>query len=107
MIAGNHDITLHKDLYLERLKNKHRNVPIDVDAVRVLWTGQEARDAGIVYLEEEMRTFYLKNGARLNVSVVRTTAHGMRSVDGMGLSIRVVAGFLFCVMGKYCQSFRD
>lgn len=107
MIAGNHDITLHKDLYLERLKNKHRNVPIDVDAVRELWTGQEARDAGIIYLEEEMRTFSLKNGGRFTVSVARTTAHGMRSVDGMGLYMRVVTGFLLHFMGKYCQSFRD
>jgi len=68
VIAGNHDITLHKELYLERLKNKHRNIPIDVDAVRELWTGDEARANGIVYLEEGVRTFNLSSGARFTVS---------------------------------------
>ena len=67
MIAGNHDITLHKDLYLETLKNKHRNIPDDVDAIRELWTGKEARRAGIVYLEEGVKTFTLGNGARFTV----------------------------------------
>lgn len=68
VIAGNHDITLHKDLYLERLKNKHRNIPVDVDAVRELWTGEEAVAAGIVYLEEGVRTFRLSSGAKFSVS---------------------------------------
>ena len=67
VIAGNHDITLHKDLYLETLKNKHRNIPDDVDAIRELWTGKEARRAGIVYLEEGVKTFTLGNGARFTV----------------------------------------
>ena len=67
VIAGNHDITLHKDLYLERLKDKHRNIPDDVDAIRELWTGEEARRAGIVYLEEGVKTFTLGNGARFTV----------------------------------------
>lgn len=40
----------------------------DVEEIRELWTGQEARDAGIVYLEEGVRTFELGNGARLTVS---------------------------------------
>lgn len=68
VIAGNHDITLHKDLYLERLKNKHRNIPEDADAIRESWTGQEVRDAGIVYLEEGVRTFELGSGAKFTVS---------------------------------------
>lgn len=53
---------------MERLKNKHRNIPIDVDAVRELWTGDEARANGIVYLEEGVRTFNLSSGARFTVS---------------------------------------
>ena len=69
MIAGNHDMTLQKDLYLKRLKNKHRNLPEDVDAIRELWTGKDARNAGIMYLEEGVRTFELSNGARFTVSV--------------------------------------
>lgn len=68
IIPGNHDITLHKDLYLERLKNKHRNIPEDVDAIRELWTGEDARDAGIVYLEEGLQTFELGSGATFTVS---------------------------------------
>ncbi len=68
VIAGNHDITLHKDLYLERLKNKHRNIPEDTDAIRQMWTGDEARSAGIVYLEEGVQAFELRNGARFTVS---------------------------------------
>ncbi|KAL6717370.1 hypothetical protein ACLMJK_005285 [Lecanora helva] len=67
VIAGNHDITLHKELYLKHLKNKHRNIPIDVDAVSELWTGNEAVGAGIVYLEEGVRTFRLSNGAKFTV----------------------------------------
>jgi len=68
VIAGNHDITLHKELYLERLKNKHRDMAEDTDAIREMWTGEEARNAGIVYLEEGTRTFELGNGAKLTVS---------------------------------------
>ena len=68
VIAGNHDITLHKELYLKRLKNKHKNTPDDVDAIRELWTGEEAKKAGIVYLEEGVRTFELGNGATFTVS---------------------------------------
>ncbi len=68
VIAGNHDITLHKELYLKRLKKKHRNIAEDTDAIREMWTGEEARSAGIVYLEEEVRTFELGSGARFTVS---------------------------------------
>lgn len=77
VIAGNHDITLHKELYLERLKNKHRNIAEDVDAIRELWTGEEARNAGIVYLEEGVKTFELGTGARFTVSAFE--ADGLNS----------------------------
>lgn len=40
----------------------------DVEEIRELWTGQEAREAGIVYLEEGVRTFELGSGARFTVS---------------------------------------
>lgn len=75
VIAGNHDITLHKDLYLERLNKKHRNAPEDTDAIREMWTGEEARSAGIVYLEEGIRTFELGNGARFTVSARSKHGH--------------------------------
>ena len=67
VIPGNHDITLHEDLYMKRLKNKHRNIPEDLQKIREMWTGEEARSCGIVYLEEEVRTFQLRNGARFTV----------------------------------------
>ena len=67
VIAGNHDITLHEELYLKRLKNKHNNVPEDMGKIREMWMGEEARRYGIVYLEEGTRMFELGNGARFTV----------------------------------------
>ena len=69
VIPGNHDITLHEDFYVRGTgKNKHIRSMEDVQKIRELWTGQEARSAGIVYLEEGVRTFELGNGARFTVS---------------------------------------
>ena len=69
VIPGNHDITLHEDFYVRGTgKNKHLRGMEDVQKIRELWTGYEARSAGIVYLEEGVRTFDLSNGARFTVS---------------------------------------
>lgn len=72
IIPGNHDITLHEDFYVRGTgKDKHvgrgRGLE-DVQKIREMWTGEEARRAGIVYLEEGVRTFELKSGARFTVS---------------------------------------
>ena len=67
VIPGNHDITLHEDFYVRGTgKDKHvmRGWDMeDVRKIRELWTGQEAREAGIVYLEEGVRTIELGSGA--------------------------------------------
>ena len=76
VIAGNHDTTLDKgydgpwgpgDTRLERDS-------LYEDAVE-MWTGEEAKRAGIVYLEEEVRSFELKNGARFTVSTGSCSRH--------------------------------
>ncbi|KAM0801491.1 40S ribosomal protein S8e [Usnea florida] len=68
VIPGNHDITLHEDFYVRGTgKNKHIRSMEDVQKIRELWTGYEARSAGIVYLEEGVRTFELGNGARFTL----------------------------------------
>ena len=70
VIAGNHDITHDEDYYKYFGVRLHRHGLEDLEKVRELWTGDEARKAGIVYLEEGVRTFTLKNGARFTVSVI-------------------------------------
>ena len=68
VIAGNHDITLDRTYYNTIGKRMmHRNIAEDTDLIRDMWTGSEARAAGIVYLEEGIRTFELSNGARFTV----------------------------------------
>lgn len=70
VIAGNHDVTLDVDYYeLTGRKRFHRNISEDLDAVRDIWSGEEAKKAGIVYLEEGIRTFMLRNGAKFTVCV--------------------------------------
>ncbi|KAL8739559.1 MAG: hypothetical protein Q9190_007652 [Brigantiaea leucoxantha] len=68
VIAGNHDITLDRTYYNTIGKRMmHRNIAEDTDLIRDMWTGSEARAAGIVYLEEGIRTFELSNGARFTI----------------------------------------
>ena len=68
VIAGNHDIDLHEEYYL-----KHSGEELDVARQQVkdikeLWTGPEARKAGVIYLDEGLNTFKLKSGAVFTVS---------------------------------------
>ena len=73
VIPGNHDITLHEDFYVggtgkDKHVRRHGGAMEDVQDIRKMWTGEEARKAGIVYLDEGVRTFELGNGARFTVS---------------------------------------
>ncbi|KAL4891659.1 Metallo-dependent phosphatase-like protein [Aspergillus ambiguus] len=94
VIAGNHDITLDPDYYASvgHLRHRYRTDHLaasptlgrkprpanddddpdegpleDPAAIRALYTGDEARAAGIAYMDEGLRTFFLSNGARLTV----------------------------------------
>ncbi|KAL2822853.1 hypothetical protein BJX63DRAFT_417291 [Aspergillus granulosus] len=63
VIAGNHDITLDEEYYT-RGSGKLE----DPRAIKSLYTSDEARRAGIIYMEEEIRTFVLPStGARFTV----------------------------------------
>jgi predicted phosphodiesterase len=64
VIAGNHDLTLDEEFWDEFTSEERLNC----EKAKELWTGEEARNAGIVYLEEGMRTFRLKSGAVFTVS---------------------------------------
>ncbi|KAI4134770.1 MAG: hypothetical protein LQ341_005969, partial [Variospora aurantia] len=64
VIAGNHDITLDEAYYRRTgAKRFHRNMPEDTAEAREIWTGEKAREAGVVYLEEGIRRFTLRSGA--------------------------------------------
>ena len=81
VIPGNHDITLHEEFYVGGTgRDKHvmrgRGGIEDVEKIREVWTGQEARNSGIVYLEEGVRTFELESGARFTVSGLSFTGSG-------------------------------
>ncbi|KAF6230440.1 hypothetical protein HO133_004783 [Letharia lupina] len=71
VIPGNHDITLHEEFYVRGTgKDKHTRAGWgmeDVQKIRDMWMGEEAKMAGIVYLEEGVRTFELGSGARFTV----------------------------------------
>ncbi|MCJ1464134.1 hypothetical protein MMC07_002747 [Pseudocyphellaria aurata] len=68
VIAGNHDITLDESFYGEIGGSLfHLGKQEDVTKVREMWTGWEAKQAGIVYLEEGTRTFHLRNGAKFTI----------------------------------------
>lgn len=68
VIAGNHDITLDKSFY-DDIGGAlfHRSQPEDLDRVKEIWTGSEAKEAGIIYLEEGTNSFMLNNGATFTV----------------------------------------
>ncbi|KAK2756226.1 hypothetical protein FQN54_005634 [Arachnomyces sp. PD_36] len=65
VIAGNHDLTLDKDYYSQFRSNAPG--PEHLDKIRDMYCGEEAQKHGIVYLEEGLRTFQLKNGAKFTV----------------------------------------
>ncbi|KAF9885774.1 hypothetical protein FE257_012356 [Aspergillus nanangensis] len=91
VIAGNHDITLDADYYAAEGHFRHRyrsdhlaprptagkerfssnteseGALEDPEEIKALYTGEEARGAGIRYMEEGTRTFFLSNGAQFTV----------------------------------------
>ncbi|EEP81707.1 predicted protein [Uncinocarpus reesii 1704] len=67
VIAGNHDITLDQEYYNTYGEARHRGSIEDVARIRDLYCGEEARRHGIVYMDEGLRTFKLKNGAQFTV----------------------------------------
>jgi hypothetical protein len=69
VIAGNHDITLDEKYYAA-IPDTHyrvRHGREDIAAIRELYTGAEAQEAGIRYLDEGVHTFTLSTGARVRV----------------------------------------
>ncbi|KAL1694369.1 Metallo-dependent phosphatase-like protein [Schizophyllum commune] len=65
IIAGNHDLALHKDWYEMHYTRFHgKGNKQDYDAIHDLLTGAKARKFGIVYLEDESYTFKTKEGGR-------------------------------------------
>ena len=60
VIGGNHDLTLDANYW--------RNDKAEVEKAKELWMGEVARGAGLVYLEEGLSKFELKNGATFKVS---------------------------------------
>ena len=71
VIAGNHDLSLHQEYYLNHPKAK-RIAGDEYDSAfatqaHELWTGEAAREAGVTYLNEGMHDFTLTNGARFSV----------------------------------------
>ena len=71
VIAGNHDLTLDATY--------SRNDKADVKEAKELWTSEEARAAGLVYLEEGLNKFELKNGVAFTVSL--TMSRSLRPVQ--------------------------
>ncbi|KAG9029675.1 hypothetical protein FRB95_005016 [Tulasnella sp. JGI-2019a] len=64
IIAGNHDLTLHKEWYAREGYNFHPFGPQNVDTVSELVKGSASKDARIVYLEDEVYEFQAKEGGR-------------------------------------------
>jgi predicted phosphodiesterase len=64
VIAGNHDLTLDGDFWS---KNSSASGADLHQQARELWTGKEAKDAGIMFLEDGFHEFALKSGATLRV----------------------------------------
>jgi hypothetical protein len=75
VIAGNHDLSLHKDYYLNA-KDANGNLhahrldeeydPRKTEIAESLWA-KEARDTGVVYLTEGLHEFSLSNGAQFTI----------------------------------------
>jgi len=72
VIAGNHDISLDEEYYQREGMRMHRHTfdPKMPKQAKEMWTGEEARKAGVTYLEEGSHTFILKSGAKLRVCFV-------------------------------------
>jgi hypothetical protein len=72
VIAGNHDLSLHGDYYrtdpmAKRIQGERAYDAEIAKAAEELWTGPEAKEAGITYLTEGLHIFELSNGAKFTV----------------------------------------
>lgn len=72
VIAGNHDLSLDRDWWLNNPRGRHiddcrRRPDSDYETAREIWTGQEAEDAGVTFLDEGTHSFTLKSGAKFKV----------------------------------------
>lgn len=68
VIAGNHDLAHDKEYYARRGLARHgAGRQENPDEVRALYTDEAARQAGIVYMEEEVRSFTLKSGTKSTI----------------------------------------
>ena len=68
VIPGNHDLTLDEEYYPKQWKiHGWASGKQDMGACKALYTCVQAEEAGIVYMEEGIRTFTLENGAKLTV----------------------------------------
>ncbi|KAL8916348.1 MAG: hypothetical protein Q9208_008572 [Pyrenodesmia sp. 3 TL-2023] len=65
VIAGNHDLELDNGFWKTHLDEGDELE--DHDEAMEVMRGKLARDAGVVYLEEGIRSFKLENGARLSI----------------------------------------
>jgi hypothetical protein len=75
VIAGNHDVTLDEQYYERNWELRHGGSTGEKEDVKKCiqaWKGEEARKKGIVYLEEGIRSFRLRNGAKFTVSPIRS-----------------------------------
>lgn len=70
VIAGNHDTSLDAT-YWQRKALELRRDPKDHERAIAMWTGEEARAAGVTYLEEGVHEFVLQSGAKLRVRRVK------------------------------------
>jgi len=64
VIAGNHDRTLDRQYWATHAKQHEKRD--HMEAVEI-WTGPEAKEAGITYLEEGTSLFKLKNGSQFTI----------------------------------------
>ncbi|KAL4963807.1 40S ribosomal protein S8e [Aspergillus stella-maris] len=68
VIAGNHDITLDEEYYTKVGWLRHRTTLESPAAIKALYTSPDALAHGIIYMEEETRTFRLPStGAKFTV----------------------------------------
>lgn len=77
VIAGNHDIDLHEEYYLNHSGEKPEDAMQQIRDIKELWTGPEAREAGVVYIDEGLNTFQLKSGAVFTVRYPSFTETGI------------------------------
>ena len=74
----------------------HGEAGEDVGRCGEVWCGEEARERGVVYLEEGVRGFGLGNGARFVVSGTYLCCCCWQGEDVDD----VLFGYVFCVFGE-------